>query len=143
MDLSIDGGCVVFIQQEGPPGDDFAPASHGWELLGTIEAESGDVRVGKQLNDAFHDTCLGAQLQQVGADRLLVAGWATDLCVDATVRSGVALGYEVVVVSDCHTVSDRPHLSAAAIIGHHHWVWANLLAPKPVTVARAAELSPS
>ena len=72
--------------------------------------------------------------------RLLIAGWATDLCVDATVRSAAALGYEVVVIADCHTVSDRPHLGAERVIEHHHWVWANLLAPRPVTIARAAAL---
>jgi hypothetical protein len=36
-----------------------------------------------------------------------------------------------VVVSDGHTVSDRPHLDAAAVIRHHHWVWSDLIRTAP------------
>jgi nicotinamidase-related amidase len=76
----------------------------------------------------------------LGVDRLLVAGWATDLCVDATVRSAAALGFEVIAVADGHTVSDRPHLSADRVIDHHDWVWADLSAPHPVSIVREADV---
>jgi nicotinamidase-related amidase len=95
--------------------------------------------VSKKLNDPFFGTSLQSDLTALCAKRLLIAGWATDLCVDATVRSAVALGHEVAVVADCHTVGDRPHLSAERVIEHHHWVWANLLARQPVAIARAAD----
>ena len=102
--------------------------------------DPSDRVVRKTLNDAFFETSLHSDLTELRPKRLLVAGWATDLCVDASIRSAVALGFQVVVVVDCHTVSDRPHLAAEAVIEHHHWVWANLLAPQPVSLARAAEL---
>jgi nicotinamidase-related amidase len=73
-------------------------------------------------------------------DRLLITGWATDLCVDSTVRSAVANHHHVVVVADGHTVSDRPHLDAASVIRHHHWVWSNLITQRSVRIARASEL---
>jgi len=50
------------------------------------------------------------------------------------------LGFKVVAVADCHTVSDRPHLSAERVIDHHHWIWANLLALHPVSIVREAEV---
>jgi len=96
--------------------------------------------VSKTLNDPFFSTSLQSDLAKLRGDRLLVAGWATDLCVDATIRSAAALGFKVVAVADCHTVSDRPHLSAGRIIDHHHWVWANLIAPHPVRIVREAEV---
>jgi nicotinamidase-related amidase len=134
------GGCVFFVQHDGAPGDRFAPGTPGWSLLAGIRRDPRDRVVRKRLNDAFHATSLHADLRQLGVDRVLVAGWATDLCVDATVRSAVALGFEVVVAADCHTVSDRPHLPAPRVIEHHHWVWANLIAPRPVAFLREAEL---
>ena len=134
------GGCVIFIQHDGAPGDDFAPFTPGWAVMGSIRKDPSDRIVHKTLNDAFFGTSLKDDLTQIGAQRVLVAGWATDFCVDATVRSGAALGFKLVVVSDCHTVSDRPHLSAEQIIAHHHWVWTNLLAPHPVTIAREADI---
>ena len=89
--------------------------------MATIKTEPGDRIVRKTLNDAFFKTSLQSDLADLGANRLLVAGWATDLCVDATVRSAAALGFKVVAVADCHTVSDRPHLPAGRVIDHHHW----------------------
>lgn len=133
-------GAVVFVQHSGPAGDDFAPSTPGWRLLRSLHVEPTDHVVGKTLNDAFHETSLEADLAALGAERVLIAGWATDFCVDATVRSAVARGFEVVAVADGHTLSDRPHLSAERVIEHHHWVWANLIAPKPVTILREAEI---
>jgi nicotinamidase-related amidase len=133
-------GRVVFVQHEGPPGDLFAPSSSGWPILPALTRDAHDLVVPKTLNDAFYGTALDATLVRLGIRRLFVSGWATDLCVDATVRSAIARGYSVVVVSDCHTVSDRPHLPAARVIEHHEWVWSQLIAPHPVAFAREAEI---
>jgi nicotinamidase-related amidase len=133
-------GCVVFIQHDGPPGDAFAPSSPGWPILSSIQKGPQDRIVRKTLNDAFHGTTLEAELNELGARRVLVAGWATDLCVDATVRTAAALGFRVVVVSDCHTVSARPHLDAEKVIEHHHWIWTNLISPIPVEIASEADI---
>ena len=130
-------GRVVFIQHDGPP---VARHTPGWEILSSIEREPSDQVLRKTLNDAFFGTSLQADLTRLGANRVLVAGWATDLCVDATVRSAAAAGFEVVVVADGHTVSDRPHLCAAKVIEHHHWVWENLISRHPVRMVPEANL---
>ena len=106
----------------------------------SIKVEPSDRIVSKTLNDAFFNTSLHADLAELRPERVLVAGWATDLCVDASVRSAAALGYKVLVVADCHTVSDRPHLDAERVIEHHHWVWTNLLASHAVSVARETDV---
>jgi nicotinamidase-related amidase len=134
------GGAVLFVQHAGPAGDDFEPQTPGWRLLGGIETAAGDRFVTKTLNDPFFETPLPADLADLRPDRVLVAGWATDLCVDATVRGAAARGFKVVAVADCHTVSDRPHLSAEKVIEHHHWVWANLIAPHLVRVVPHDEI---
>ena len=63
-----------------------------------------------------------------------------DQCVDTTVRSAASLGFNVVVVSDCHTVSDRPHMDAERVIEHHQWIWTNLISLNPVKIAGVAEI---
>ena len=134
------GGAVFFVQHAGPVGDDFEPLAPGWHLLSTINTDPCDRIVSKTLNDPFFNTPLQSDLGKLRADRLLAAGWATDLCVDATIRSAAALGFKVVAVADCHTVSDLPHLTADRVIEHHQWVWANLIAPHPVSIVREAEV---
>jgi len=134
------GGTVFFVQHDGPPGDDFAPQSAGWPILGSIDRHPEDRVVRKNLNSAFFGTSLGADLSRLAPHRVFVTGWATDFCVDATVRAAAELGLTVVAVGDGHTVSDRPYLSALRIIEHHHAIWAGLFAPGGITVARESEL---
>lgn len=133
-------GKVIFIQHHGATGEDFAPGAEGWALLPELDRRDGDLVVAKTLNDSFAGTELKARLGEIAPDRVLVAGWATDFCVDATVRSAVANGYHVVPVADAHTLADRPHLAAPEIIRHHNWVWSGLIAPGSVRVVETNDL---
>jgi nicotinamidase-related amidase len=137
------GGCVIFIQHDGQPNrsdEDFQPNTPGWELLSSLNQEPGDRIVRKKLNDAFFNTTLEADLKELGTEKLFVTGWATDFCVDATVRTAASLGFVVTVVADAHTLSDRPHLQVEQVIEHHHYVWQNLLSEHPVRVINTEDL---
>jgi nicotinamidase-related amidase len=133
-------GKVVWIRHCGKDGDGFAPHAPGWAFLPELDCQPADIVVDKTLNDAFAGTTLHDVLQGMAADRVIVTGWATDQCVDSTVRSAISRGHAVVAVSDGHTVSDRPHLAATEIIRHHNWVWSDLLTNRSVHVMTTAEL---
>ena len=132
------GGRVVFVQHDGNDEDGFEPFTPGWAILSTMEREPRDLVVRKTLNDAFFGTDLEASLKELGARRVIACGWATDFCVDASVRSAAALGFQVLVAADCHTLAARAHLSAQAVIDHHHWIWANLICAHPVGIVPEA-----
>jgi nicotinamidase-related amidase len=134
------GGRTIWIQHCGPAGTPFAPGQPAWQFLPELKREAADLVVPKTLNDAFVGTDLQAKLQQLAPSRVLIAGWATDFCVDATLRSAVAHGHHVVAVSDAQTLADRPHLDAPSVIRHHTWVWANLIAPGSIRIATTGEL---
>lgn len=134
------GGRVVWIRHCGLPGDDFAPNAPGWAFLPELDRHADDIVVAKTLNDPFVGTRLQETLRELSADRILVTGWATDFCVDSMVRSAVSNGYDVVAVSDAHTLSDRPHLAAPAVIAHHNWVWGGLITRRSMEVRSAAQL---
>ena len=133
-------GTVILIQHCGCKGDDFEPQTAGWAFLLELLRDPADVVVRKELNDPFAGTDLQSRLKEIAPDRVLIAGWATDFCVDATVRSAVANHHNVVVVADGHTLSDRPHLDAISIIRHHNWVWSNLITQKSIKLASVNEL---
>jgi nicotinamidase-related amidase len=133
-------GKVVWIQHCGRPDDGFAPNTPGWAFLPELDHQPVDLVVQKTLNDPFAGTVLKATLDALAPGRLLVVGWATDFCVDATVRSAVSNNFNVVVVSDGHTLNDRPHLDATNVIRHHNWLWSNLITNASIRVASASEL---
>jgi nicotinamidase-related amidase len=133
-------GAVVWIRHCGKTGDGFERHSEGWSFLPELNRSPDDVVIEKTLNDPFVRTALQETLERIAPDRLLITGWATDSCVDSTVRSAISNDYDVVVVSDGHTVSDRQHLDAAAVIRHHHWVWSNLISNRTVRVMTTDQL---
>ena len=126
------GGKVIFIQHDGTEEEGLFPQTPGWNILSSLTKNDSDIVVRKTTNDSFCKTLLHKTLNDLSAEEIIISGWATDFCVDTTIRAAVSLGHNVVVVSDCHTLCDRPHLSAAKIIEHHNWVWQNLLSPNKV-----------
>ena len=133
-------GRVIWIRHCGKPGDLFERQAPGWAFLPELDRDSDDLAVEKTLNDSFAGTSLRATLQQLAADRVVVAGWATDFCVDTTVRSAVSNGFNVAVAADAHTVADRPHLPATEVIRHHNWVWNGLITDRTIRVVPTSHL---
>lgn len=91
----------------------------------------------KESCDAFLNTKLSEVLESLDVKRLIITGCATEYCVDTTVRSALAKGFQTVVPSDGHTTADRAHLNARQIITHHNAIWADFLSP-----AGAAQVLP-
>lgn len=115
----VAGVAVVWVQHQA----EHTPLRHGapgWALDPRLRAADGDRHVHKTTPDAFLHTDLQIQLAALGVDYLLVCGYASEFCVDTTVRRAAALGYTVTVVADAHTTHDKPHADAAWIRAHHN-----------------------
>lgn len=66
-----------------------------------------DLVVDKHTFSGFHGTDLHAQLQSRGVRTLVIAGVATNVCVDSTLREGFFLGYHIVLAEDCVASSNQ------------------------------------
>ncbi|MEM8972974.1 MAG: isochorismatase family protein [Pseudomonadota bacterium] len=133
-------GQVIWIRHCGGPGDHFEPGTAGWEFLPELCHDDADRIVEKTLNDPFAGTGLNDELRTSNPERVIICGWATDFCVDATVRSCVSNNYHVVVANDAHTLNDRPNLTAAAVIDYHNWLWTELLTHRSIRVMPTADI---
>lgn len=120
---------VIFVQHCGPEGDALHPSQPGHALHSELVVEPGDTMIAKASCDCFLNTSLGSTLADLRIDEVVITGFATDFCVDTTVRSSLAHGYTTTVPEDGHTTSDRPYMSASMVIQHHNFVWANLISP--------------
>ncbi len=80
-----------------------------------------DVVIQKNLNGPIAGARLQERLRKIAPDRVLITGWATDVCVDATVRWAVSNHHNVVVVADGHALTTAliwtPPASFGIIIG--------------------------
>jgi nicotinamidase-related amidase len=135
------GAPVIFIQHDGAPGDeDVVPFTEGWKLHLNLEVHPTDLVISKTTCDAFYGTSLETELRSRGITTLLLTGYATDFCIDATLRTAASKDFGIIVVADAHTTSDNPILKAVQVRQHHNWAWANAITKRGVTVLTAAEV---
>lgn len=113
------GRPVIFVCHEAPD-TALAFQSQGWQLVAGLALAPADILVRKTTPDGFLRTDLHVQLQQHQIGRLVITGYASEFCVDTTVRSAAAHGYAVDLVADSHTTHDKPHLAGATIRAHHN-----------------------
>jgi nicotinamidase-related amidase len=136
------GAPVIFIQHDGKAGgEDVVPFTEGWKLHPELVVRPRDLVIRKTTCDAFYGTVLEVKLRSRGIDTLLLTGYATDFCVDATLRSAASKDFAVIVIADAHTTSDNPVLKAEVVRRHHNWAWANAITKRGVAVLKTKEVS--
>lgn len=110
------GVLVVYIRNNGGPGDPDQPGTPGWQIHPALSPQIGDLVYDKYTADSFHDTDLHASLQARGVRHLYIAGMQTEVCIRATVQRAAGLGYEVTLASDLHSTFDMDEMSAEEAI---------------------------
>ncbi|MES2957389.1 MAG: isochorismatase family cysteine hydrolase [Pseudomonadota bacterium] len=71
------------------------------QLVSALEPTDSDLRVLKPRHSGFHGTPLELLLTQLDARQLILAGIATDLCVQFTAMDAFVRGYRLWVPEDC------------------------------------------
>jgi nicotinamidase-related amidase len=84
----------------------FLPDSEGAKIHETIAPLEGETVIVKNFPNSFRETSLLEHLKSVGAERLVICGSMTHMCVDATTRAAADFGYPVLLAADaCATRS--------------------------------------
>jgi nicotinamidase-related amidase len=83
------------------------PASAS-EIAETAGMQSGDLLISKRHWGAFAQTALEQELRSRGIETIVLAGIATNMGVESTLRQGTGLGFSFVTVEDaCSTFSPQ------------------------------------
>jgi streptothricin hydrolase len=109
------GALVVHLQNDGQPGAGDEPNSPGWSIHPAVEPRSGEPLLRKRGDDGFEGTHLEALLRQAGVRRLAVAGFLSEMCVSATIRTAFARGFEVLLVRGTHATYDLQEIPAEVV----------------------------
>lgn len=91
-----------------------------------LDVEPQDYVVRKTTPNSFLRTNLEEILKKVYVESLIICGYATEFCVDSTVRAAAANGYGIQLVSDGHTTHDKHHAKAEQIRKHHNETLSNI-----------------
>lgn len=102
------GALVVHLQNDGPAGEPDEPGTPGWELHLPVRTGPTETVIRKSEDDGFEKTSLEAELSAAGVRALAVCGVMSEMCVLATARRALELGYRVVLPHDAHATYDIP-----------------------------------
>ncbi|WP_166375860.1 cysteine hydrolase family protein [Aeromicrobium phragmitis] len=97
---------VESYQHKGLPLDYCIEGTWGAEFYG-VQPEEGDLVVTKHRYSAFVGTNMDLILRSNGMENVVVAGVATNICVDSTARDAYMRDYRVTVLDDCCGTYDR------------------------------------
>ncbi len=96
-----------------------------------VRAE-GEPLVDKGYGDALEGADLERLLAQRGIGHLVVTGAQTDACIRSMLHGAFTRGYDVTLVTDGHTTSDRSAHGAPSpeqVVAHTNMYWAWHAAP--------------
>lgn len=78
----------------------FLPDTEGAEIHEAVQPLENESIIIKHFANSFLQTELESQLKDKGITKLVVAGMMTHMCIDATVRAAVDLGYKTTLIED-------------------------------------------
>ncbi|BAT59908.1 streptothricin hydrolase [Variibacter gotjawalensis] len=102
------GAPVFHIQHKGRAGGAFDPGGPGFEIAPQAAPQDGEVVIEKGLPNSFAGTTLKEALEKTGRKELTLAGFMTHMCVEATARAALDLGYKSTVVASTTVTRDLP-----------------------------------
>ena len=82
------------------------PETEGVAIHPDVAPADGELVITKEFPNSFRETALDDELRTRGVDSLVVCGMMTSMCVDATVRAAVDLGFDTTVVHDACATCD-------------------------------------
>ncbi len=102
------GEQVIHVQHvwDAPDAPFMKPGTLGVEIRESVAPVAGEPVVQKAHPNAFLETSLEQELRAGGVDHVVVCGMMTSMCVDATVRAAVDLGFQATVVQDACAAPD-------------------------------------
>jgi nicotinamidase-related amidase len=102
------GAPIIHIQQRGRPGGAFGPDTPGFDIADAAAPSGAEAVIEKSLPNAFAGTTLQATLDGLGRKQLILTGFMTHMCVEATARAALDHGFKSTVVAAATATRDLP-----------------------------------
>jgi nicotinamidase-related amidase len=114
------GTPIFHVAQIGQQGTLFDPATERGAILPEAAPIPGELLIMKRLPNAFAGTELHERLQQAERRNLIIAGFMTHMCISASARAALDLGYQTTVIADATATRALPsHDGGAPILAEN------------------------
>jgi nicotinamidase-related amidase len=99
---------IIHVAHQGREGGLFAPGSRGSEIAFPADPAPGEAVLHKRLPNAFASTDLADRIAALKRPELVLVGFMTHMCVEATARAAIDVGLKATVVASATATRDLP-----------------------------------
>jgi nicotinamidase-related amidase len=99
---------IIHVVHHGKAGGPFAPGSDGAEIAPQAAPAPGEAVISKRLPNAFASTDLADRVAALKRPAIIVVGFMTHMCVEATTRAAIDLGLKATLVANATATRDLP-----------------------------------
>ena len=107
---------IIHVAHQGREGGLFAPGSRGIEIAFPADPAPGEAVVHKRLPNAFASTDLADRLAALKRPEIVLVGFMTHMCVEATARAAIDVGLKATVVARATATRDLPDPLTGAVV---------------------------
>jgi nicotinamidase-related amidase len=107
---------IIHIVHQGRDGGPFAPGSAGVETAFPADPAPNEAVLTKRLPNAFASTDLAARVAALKRPDLILVGFMTHMCVEATARAAIDNGLKATVVASATATRDLPDPLTGAVV---------------------------
>lgn len=96
------------VHHTAPGAPIFDPQSQNAQIIESVKPEGSEPIIAKPLPSSFVQTDLDRFIKETGCEELVIAGFMTHMCINATTRSAVDLGYKPTIIGSACATRDLP-----------------------------------
>jgi nicotinamidase-related amidase len=105
----------------------FLPNTEGAEIHKTVLPLEHENIIEKNFANSFLKTDLESKLRANGVTKVVVVGMMTHMCIDATVRAAVDLGFETTLIEDACATRDLSYQGNVVPAEQVHYAFVSAL----------------
>ena len=105
----------------------FLPDTEGAKIHETVQPLEDENIIVKNFPNSFLKTDLESKLKEKGVTKVVVVGMMTHMCIDATVRAAVDLGYETTLIEDACATRELAYQDKTVSAEQVHYAFVSAL----------------
>lgn len=105
----------------------FLPDTEGAEIHNSVQPLENENIIVKNFPNSFLQTDLENKLRAKNIDKVIVVGMMTHMCIDATVRAAVDLGFETTLLEDACATRELPYQDKVVPAEQVHYAFISAL----------------
>jgi len=105
----------------------FLPNTEGVKINEAVFPLEHESIIIKHAPNSFFKTELESKLREKGATKLVIVGMMTHMCIDATVRAAVELGFETTLIEDACATRDLVYQDKVVPADQVHYAFVSAL----------------